>query len=633
MPLLTVGMPVFNAMPYLPESLESILRQTYTDFEILVINDGSTDGSWEYLQSIHDSRLRLVNQGNCGLTATLNRMLTETTSPWLVRQDADDVACPTRLARTAQGILEYPESGVFHSFAAYYPKGSVGQFRTTKGSPGDIRRLVLAGYLPSICHPTVTLNVEKVVSVGGYRFDLHVEDIDLWWRVALEFDIRLIPKVTIGFRQNLQSVSSAHLETQALNTLYVQYLLISHLCGREPLCYEQVRTPLAALVDSRHLKFKEHLRAFNMDLGRGHRLTGLYELTRALVASPTDFSRRILDEILPNRAVAVGEPAVLFEERENELWASAAQTSSERVSTAATETKEATATPRAGVWHINPQSRQIAEGATDPVKIRPVTAPSFPILGIRVHAMTKSDLISSVNQAVRTQAQYIIGNHNLHSLYCWFHESKMREFHATANYTHIDGMSLILLGRMLGFPLHRRHRTGYVDFLPSLAEEAAKNNWRIFYLGSKPGIAEKGAQILREKYSGIQIRTHHGHFNLERSGHANQELLAEIGAYAPHILLVGMGMPRQEIWILENKDQISANAVFCCGALLDYVAGEIPTPPRWIGALGLEWLCRLAAEPSRLWYRYLVEPWFIIGQIAWQYFLQGPEGGVGGPQE
>src|SRR5579872_5321061 len=81
MPLLTVGIPVYNALPYLRESVESILNQTYENFELLIIDDGSTDDSLEYLKSIRDRRLRLIHQENRGLTATLNRMLAEANSP------------------------------------------------------------------------------------------------------------------------------------------------------------------------------------------------------------------------------------------------------------------------------------------------------------------------------------------------------------------------------------------------------------------------------------------------------------------------------------------------------------------------------------------------------------------------
>ncbi len=249
--------------------------------------------------------------------------------------------------------------------------------------------------------------------------------------------------------------------------------------------------------------------------------------------------------------------------------------------------------------------------------------PANHLAGIRMHAMTKLDLVNIVAEAIGKGTRYIISNHNLHGLYCWFHEPKVREFHECADYTHIDGMSLILLGRALGLPLKREHRTTYIDLLPPLAQEAANRGWRIFYLGSKPGVAERAAQKLRRQYCGLQIRTRHGHFDPDNASKGNQEVLADINTYAPHILLVGMGMPRQETWIFENRNQLSVNAVFCCGALMDYVAGEIPSPPRWTGMLGIEWLFRLASEPSRLWSRYLVEPWFVLEQIARRYLRFG----------
>jgi len=316
----TVGIPVFNGMPYLPESLESILRQTYADFEILVINDGSTDDSLEYLKSVRDPRLRILSQQNQGLTATLNRMLQEARTPWLVRQDADDVSYPQRLARIAHSAGGHPEAGMFYSLADYHPGSSVGQFRSSKGTPEELREIVRSGYLLSICHPSVTLNVEKARALGGYRFDLHVEDIDLWWRMALHHDIRFIPEATIGLRQNQQSVSSVNLEDQALNTLYVQYLLLSHLWELEPLPIGAVRNPLARIVNVRKLRSKGHLRAFNMKWSLGNGAGALCEAAMAFASSPASLLRRLADEFASDRRITVGEAPKRFARFKNELW-------------------------------------------------------------------------------------------------------------------------------------------------------------------------------------------------------------------------------------------------------------------------------------------------------------------------
>jgi glycosyltransferase involved in cell wall biosynthesis len=319
-PLITVGIPVFNAMPYLVESVESILGQDCGDFEVLVINDGSTDDSLTYLQSLRDPRLRIINQKNQGLTATLNHMLAEARTPWLVRHDADDVAYPHRLARTLEYINQHPRSGMFCSLAEYYPRGCYGQFRATRGSPRQFRDLVMSGYLPAICHPTVTLNVERAMTVGGYRFELHVEDIDLWWRMALQYDIRLIPEVTLGFRQNSKSISSANLAKQALNTLYIQYLLLSHLWRLTPMPYNQACQQLSCLLGSRKLEFKRHLREFNIELGQGNRCKALGQLGSAFWVSPGSFARRVFDEFFPRGTISLGERPEIFDKYRNVFW-------------------------------------------------------------------------------------------------------------------------------------------------------------------------------------------------------------------------------------------------------------------------------------------------------------------------
>ncbi len=320
MSLITVGIPVFNAMPYLPASIESILRQTYRDFEILVVNDGSTDSSLEYLQSVRDPRLRIVNQEHQGITTALNRILVETRTPWLARHDGDDLAYPYRMARVAEYIDRFPGAGMFYSLAKFQPRSCLGYFRTTKGSPSEIRNLVIAGYLPIVCHPTVVLNVERTRALEGYRFNLHVEDIDLWWRMALDYDIQMIPEVTVGFRQSEQGITSSNLQKQILNTLYIQYLLLSHLWKQEPLAYEHARQPLLYFLNSRKLKFRTHLRAFNIQLGRGKRYDATCELGRAFAASPIAFFSRVLDEFASERVIALGEPPALFAAYGDLLW-------------------------------------------------------------------------------------------------------------------------------------------------------------------------------------------------------------------------------------------------------------------------------------------------------------------------
>lgn len=241
------------------------------------------------------------------------------------------------------------------------------------------------------------------------------------------------------------------------------------------------------------------------------------------------------------------------------------------------------------------------------VSIQPLT-----MLGITVNALSMPQLNALIAEAINLNKRWIIANHNLHSIFLYHHDSKMGDFYAKADYTHVDGMALVLLGQFLGLPLKREHRVTYADWTEPLIAEAAQQGWRVFYIGSKPGVAEQGAKIIKERFPNLQIATADGYFDAQLDSPENRDRLASINAYQPHILMVGMSMPRQEHWILDNLEQISANAILPCGAAIDYVAGTVPTPPRWTGKIGLEWLFRLIAEPKRLWRRYLVEPWFLL---------------------
>jgi N-acetylglucosaminyldiphosphoundecaprenol N-acetyl-beta-D-mannosaminyltransferase len=235
----------------------------------------------------------------------------------------------------------------------------------------------------------------------------------------------------------------------------------------------------------------------------------------------------------------------------------------------------------------------------------------YKFLGVKVDALSIPELNSLIGKSIEQKQKWIIANHNLHSLYLYHNDPEMQGFYAKAEYTHIDSMPLVFVGKLLGFPLKREQRVTYADWVWPLMGEAASKGWRVFYLGSKPGVAEQGANILRQKYPGLQIACAHGYIDMDKDSQDNLATLAAINAYQPHILMVGMGMPRQEHWISDNLENIHTNTILTSGACIDYVAGAIPTPPRWMGRFGLEWLYRLLSEPKRLWRRYLLEPLFL----------------------
>jgi len=105
---------------------------------------------------------------------------------------------------------------------------------------------------------------------------------------------------------------------------------------------------------------------------------------------------------------------------------------------------------------------------------------------------------------------------------------------------------------------------------------------------------------------------HQGYFDKSDGSEENQSVLKVVRKFKPNILIVGMGIPCQELWILNNYDLIGANVILNVGSTIEYFTGNQPTPPRIAEKLGLEWLFRLIRNPCRLWRRYLFEPWFIF---------------------
>lgn len=234
-------------------------------------------------------------------------------------------------------------------------------------------------------------------------------------------------------------------------------------------------------------------------------------------------------------------------------------------------------------------------------------------LGIEVDLLTLEHLNTIVRESILTDKKVIIANHNLHSIYISNRSNKLQTFFSKVHFIHIDGMSLIYIAKLIGFNISRRYRVTYVDWMKSLFTLANQNKWRVFYLGSTEESINASKSIFSNNYPGIVWLGHSGYFNFDSK--ENIKIVQKINNFRPNILMVGMGMPRQESWISNEFDSLNANVILPCGAALDYLVGNIKTPPRWMGLIGFEWLFRLIDEPKRLWRRYLVEPWFVFGLI------------------
>ena len=221
-PKVTVLMPVYNGESYLREAIESILNQSFRDFEFLIIDDGSTDRSFEIAKSYADSRIRLEKNGtNQGLIYTLNRGLSEARGTYIARMDADDISLPGRLAAQVAFMDAHPDIAVCGTWIKIL--GETARPYPYPTQPEDIRAFLL--FSTALMHPSVMLRA-SVFKDGRFKYesrDAHGEDYGLWVSlVSAGYKLANIPRVLLLYRKHLNNVSALHSPAQIDVTLRIR---------------------------------------------------------------------------------------------------------------------------------------------------------------------------------------------------------------------------------------------------------------------------------------------------------------------------------------------------------------------------------------------------------------------------
>lgn len=162
----------------------------------------------------------------------------------------------------------------------------------------------------------------------------------------------------------------------------------------------------------------------------------------------------------------------------------------------------------------------------------------------------------------------------------------------------------MVASRLLGKPLVAR--VAGSDLVPSVFEAASPHDpLRVFLLGAAPGVADRAAPLVEARYPAVRVVGAYGPpFGFERDSAENDRILEMIRAAKPELLLVGVGAPKQELWVHRHRDGIDAAVALCIGATIDFLAGEKARAPRVLQRIGLEWLHRALTEPRRLVPRY-----------------------------
>jgi N-acetylglucosaminyldiphosphoundecaprenol N-acetyl-beta-D-mannosaminyltransferase len=235
------------------------------------------------------------------------------------------------------------------------------------------------------------------------------------------------------------------------------------------------------------------------------------------------------------------------------------------------------------------------------------------VLGGSMDLVRPEEVFHFVAGKVAARESAVVANHNLHSLYLIRKDEKIAEFFRTSDLIEVDSVPVIFWARIVGRASRRFHRCTYLDWRDAFWARAIQENWKVFFVGGAPGVGEKATARIQADWPQAQIQTHHGYFDVSPGSAENEAVVEAINAYAPDIVLVGMGMPRQEIWVQDNQAKLGPCVTFTVGGAFDYEAGVQRPSPRWMGQVGMEWLFRLMVDPQRLFTRYCVEPWHLMG--------------------
>ncbi len=233
-PSISVVIAVYNGQRWIAETLASLANQTFNDFEVVIIDDGSTDRSAEIIESVamNDKRYRLIKQPNRGLVAALNRGIAEAKASFIARLDADDIAEPERFARQIIFLRNHPSVAVLGSAIQIVDEnGLYRRIQKYPCGPSAVSKTMLNGC--ALAHPAVMMRREAVLSVGGYREAFrHAEDYDLWLRLDERHELDNLPEALIKYRQHTTSVSVRHRQQQAFATFVAKACAKARRAGK-----------------------------------------------------------------------------------------------------------------------------------------------------------------------------------------------------------------------------------------------------------------------------------------------------------------------------------------------------------------------------------------------------------------
>lgn len=248
-------------------------------------------------------------------------------------------------------------------------------------------------------------------------------------------------------------------------------------------------------------------------------------------------------------------------------------------------------------------------------KVRGKSMSRIAFMNTEIDNLTMDEALEAIEQLIQKNKCSYVVTPNVDHLVQLERGGQLCEVYKNADLILADGKPLIWIAKYYGTPL--KEKISGSDLFPLLCKMAVEKNYRMFFLGAAEGVAAKAAENLEKKYPGLQIvGTYSPPYGFEKNSQEMDKIEKMIKEAKPHILIVGLGCPKQELFILNNKDRLNVPISLGLGASLDFEAGNVKRAPKWMSNYGLEWLFRIFQDPKRLIKRYLVDDLKILPMVV-----------------
>lgn len=227
-------------------------------------------------------------------------------------------------------------------------------------------------------------------------------------------------------------------------------------------------------------------------------------------------------------------------------------------------------------------------------------------MNTEIDNLTMQEALQAIDELINKNDSSYVVTPNVDHIVQLETNKELQKVYANASLILTDGKPLLWIAKWYGTPI--KEKISGSDLFPLLCKMAAEKGYTMFFLGAAEGVAAKAAENLMKRYKGLQVvGTYSPPYGFEKDPEEMNKIKAMIKGAHPHILIVGLGCPKQEKFMYYHCKELGVPISFGLGASFDFEAGNIKRAPKWMADHGLEWLFRITQDPKRMAKRYLVD--------------------------